>query len=48
MSDPIRTKKGSVYAEMKVKTGEKEEYVKLNALVDADRFYALTEEQQKN
>ena len=47
MPDPIRIKKASVYAETKVKIGEKEEFIKLNVLVDADKFSKLTEDQKK-
>lgn len=38
MSDPKRTKKVSVYAETKIKIGTKEEKLKLNTLVDKDKF----------
>lgn len=48
MPDPIRIKKASIYAETKVKIGEKEEFIKLNVLVDADKFSKLTEDQKKS
>lgn len=47
MPDPIRTKKGSVFAEAKMTMNEKEEIIKVNALVDADKYFSLTEEQKK-
>ncbi len=47
MSDPIRFKKTNTYAEVRIKVGEKEENIKLNALFNADGFLALTEEQKR-
>ncbi|MFA6585560.1 MAG: hypothetical protein WCS86_00135 [Candidatus Paceibacterota bacterium] len=47
MADPIRTKKVSIFAETKVVVEGKELLIKLNTLVDADKFLALSEEEKK-
>lgn len=47
MSDPIRIKKSSIFAETRIKVEGKEETIMLNVLVNTDTFSALSEEQQK-
>jgi hypothetical protein len=47
MSDPIRRKKASVFAETKVIIQGKEILIKLNTLVDRERFLALSEDEKK-
>ncbi len=48
MSDPVRRKKMSVFIDATVSIQDRVETLKLNSLVDKERFLSMTEEQQKS
>lgn len=47
MSDPIRTKKISFFAETKVTIEDKDTLVKLNTLIDKDKFLLMSDDDKK-